>query len=237
MIVFNRILTVLMLLILIPIFTVALIVPREAIELLQSGLDELYVWIDASPSGLQMLIRVLAAVAVNTLLVVLLYLELRRPAATSVRVRNAKGSEAKIAIESVSDRLVFHLDRLPGVLDVEPTVTPHRRGVNVRLDIEMAADEDVPACIDEVTAITRRVIEQDMGLRLKGKPMLRLRTVDYPGSPSVVMGDDSWQDQTDTDLELGQSALIEDETAALPITDSDVEDAQADEPEPGVKPI
>jgi len=237
MIVFNRIVTTLVLLALIPIVTVALIVPREAIELLQNGLEELHTLIDASPSGLQMLIRVLVAVAVDALLVVFLYLELRRPSATSVRVRRAGGSEAKIAIDSVSDRLVYHLDRLPGVLDVEATVTPHRRGVGVLLEIRMAADEDVPACIDEITAITRQVIEQDMGLKLRGKPKLDLRAVDYPGSPSGAWDDGSWRDQAETDLDSSHLVLIEDQAAEIPATDSDIEDSQADEPEPGVEAV
>jgi hypothetical protein len=95
-------------------------------------------------------------------------------------VRQVKGGEAQIAINSVVGQLEYHLDPLPGVLDVKPNVIAQRGGVGVELEVEMAADANMPANIEEISAIARRVVEEEMGLKLKGKPKLNLRTVPSP---------------------------------------------------------
>jgi hypothetical protein len=234
---FNRIVTTLLLLILIPIVTVALLAPREAIEQVQIGLEHLHGLIDSSPSGLQMLIRVVAALLIDVLLVLVLYLELRRPSPTSVRVQRARGSEAQIALDSVSDRLVYHVDRLSGVLNVVPVVTPHRGGVRILLEIDMAADEDVPACIDEVVEVTRRVVEQDMGLKLKGKPKLNLRTIPRPGSVSsgATRDADERQLPTDSVSEPNHQVSSDDAWAQSYNMESELEDTQTDDAGPIVE--
>jgi len=177
---FNRIVITLLLLALIPIVTVALIVPQEAVDLLQEGLDRIEGRLGTSVSTGELMIRVGLALVIGVVLVFLLYLELRRPAKYGVPVRQVKGGEAQIAINSVVGQLEYHLDPLPGVLDVKPNVVAQRGGVGVELEIEMAADANMPANIEEISAIARRVVEEEMGLKLKGKPKLNLRTVPAP---------------------------------------------------------
>jgi hypothetical protein len=128
----------------------------------------------------ELMIRVGLALVIGFILVFLLYLELRRPAKYGVPVRQVKGGEAQIAINSVVGQLEYHLDPLPGVLDVKPNVVAQRGGVGVELEVEMAADANMPANIEEISAIARRVVEEEMGLKLKGKPKLNLRTVPSP---------------------------------------------------------
>ena len=55
---FNRVVTTLLLLALIPVVTIALIAPREAIQVLIDVLDQIESQFDPSPSTLQMLLRV-----------------------------------------------------------------------------------------------------------------------------------------------------------------------------------
>ena len=69
MTVFNRVVTILLLLALIPIVTVSLIAPGEAIELLRDVLDQIDAQLDASPSAVEMLIRVVLALLIDGLLV------------------------------------------------------------------------------------------------------------------------------------------------------------------------
>jgi hypothetical protein len=206
---FNRVVVTLLLLALIPIVTVGLIVPEEGIQLLRDLLDEIDSRLDPSPSTLQTLIVVVLALVIDVMLVILLYLELRRPAPASVPVRRVEGGEAQIAIESVVSRVGYQVDRLPGVLAVTPTVIPRRGGVEVVLDIEMAANGNLSTNIEEISAVTRRVIEEDMGLKLKGKPKLNLRTVEYPGPAPVEEIQGPFVptfDEAPSDEELGVSA-------------------------------
>jgi hypothetical protein len=177
---FNRIVVTLLLLALIPIITVAFIVPQEAIDLVQEGLDRIEGQLGTSVSTQELMIRVGLALLIAVVLIFLLYLELRRRPRHSVPVRQVKGGEAQIAIDSVIAQLEYQLDPLPGVLDVKPDVIPSRGGVEVALEVEMAADANMAANIEELSAIARRVVEEEMGLKLKGKPKLKLRTVPSP---------------------------------------------------------
>ena len=177
---FNKIVVTLLLLALIPIITIGLIVPREAVELLGDTFDDLESQLDPSVSGVWLLLRVVLAVLVDGLLVILLYLEVRRAVAFGVPVRQVEGGEAEIEVNGIAAQLTYHLDSLPGVLDVKPTVIPRRRGVEVALEVEMAADLNLPANVEQISMVTRRVIEGELGLQLNGKPKLKLRTVPFP---------------------------------------------------------
>lgn len=183
---FNRIIATLVFLVLIPVITVGLIVPREAIELVRDWINQLDDQLNPSVSVGWLVLRVGLALAVDGLLIFLLYLQLRRPVERAVSVPRIKGGEAQIAIDSVVDRLRYHVDGLPGVLDVMPKIVPHRRGVEVTLEIEMAADVNMPTSIEEISAVARQVIEEEMGLSLKGKPKLHLRTVAFPERAASV---------------------------------------------------
>jgi hypothetical protein len=180
MIVFNKVVTTLVLLILIPVVTVVLIVPREAVQVLNDWFTQLEDQLSPTVSTAALIVRVVIALLLDALLVLLLYLEVRRPSKQAVKVQQVSGGEAQLAVESIVERLTYHIDPLPGVLDVSPTVVPHRRGVEVTLDIEMAADASVPENLESVSDTVRQVIEQEMGLKLSGKPKLNLRTVLYP---------------------------------------------------------
>lgn len=177
---FNRIVVILLLLSLIPVITIGLIVPRETVQVLLDGLDDLHSQLDTSVSTAELVIRIVLALVIDSVLVVLLYLQVRRRPGFGVPVQQAQEGEAEIAVDSITDRLVYHLDPLPGVLNVGPKITPHRGGVEVTLDVEMAVDVDMPANIDEISTVTRQVIEDELGLKLRGKPKLNLRTVLFP---------------------------------------------------------
>jgi hypothetical protein len=177
---FNRIVVIFLLLALIPIITVGLIVPREAVQLLRDGLDQFEGQLGASVSTGRLVVSVGLALLIDGLLIFLLYLQVRRPGQRTVPVQQVKGGQAQVAVSSIVDRLVYRLDRLPEVLQVKPKVSGHRRGVEVVLDVETAAKVNMPAMVEEISALTRRVVEDELGLRLKGKPRLNLRAVSYP---------------------------------------------------------
>jgi hypothetical protein len=223
---FNRVVTTLLLLALIPVVTIALIAPREAIQVLIDVLDQIESQFDPSPSALQMLLRVGLALAVDAFLVLLVYLQLRRSPESRVRVWQVEGGEAQIAVDSVVSRLGYQIDRLPGVLDVTPTVTPRRRGVEVVLDIEMAAGSNIPANIEEISAVTRSVIEDDMGLKLKGKPKINLRTVEYPEVDAQIPAFKAVDDTPSTE----RPVRSDDEDSALDHAEREPKVGEGDEP-------
>jgi hypothetical protein len=182
--IFNRIVVTLLLLALIPIITVGLIVPAEAVQLLQDMLDDADSGVDGSPSVVQLALRGGLALLIDAVLVFMLYLEVRRRRGVRVvPVRAAGGGKAHVAVDSIVSRLEYHVDRLPGVLGATIKVSGHRRGVEVLLDVETVADVYLPTIIEEISSATRQVVEEEMGLKLKGKPKINLHPVAYPPAP------------------------------------------------------
>lgn len=185
--IFNRIVVTLLLLALIPIITVGLIVPAEAVQLLQDMLDDADSGVDGSPSVVQLALRGGLALLIDAVLVFMLYLEVRRRRGVRVvPVRAVGGGKAHVAVDSIVSRLEYHVDRLPGVLGAKIKVTGRRKGVEAQLDVETVADVYLPTIIEEISSATRQVVEEEMGLKLKGKPKINLHPVAYPPVPAAM---------------------------------------------------
>ena len=186
---FNRIVVTLLLLALIPILTVVLIVPHEAIQVVGDWIDDMDARVDDSVSTGRLLIGGVIAVLVDALLVFLIYLQVRRSSKKAVPVHKIKGGEAQVAVSSIVERLEYSVDRLNGILSVQPKISPQRRGVAVALDVEITSEVDMTSKIEEVSNVVRQVVEDEMGLKLRGKPKLNLMAVTYP-EPLPLSGPD-----------------------------------------------
>lgn len=113
----------------------------------------------------------LAGVLVMLICGLVLLLEVRRPRrAKYVVVDRVAGGEARILVESISRRLNYEVDLLQDVSEVKSEVVAKGRGLRVNLDMLMSPDVDIPMKTDEVIETARRVIEEQMGLKLSGKP-------------------------------------------------------------------
>ncbi|MGC8839809.1 MAG: hypothetical protein ACP5UM_15530, partial [Anaerolineae bacterium] len=92
-----------------------------------------------------------------------------RPAKYVV-VDRVTGGEARILADSISRRLNYEVDLLQDVSDAKAEVVAKGRGLKVNLKVLMSPDTDIPMKTEEVIETVRRVIEEQMGLRLAGKP-------------------------------------------------------------------
>lgn len=116
----------------------------------------------------------------------LLWLELRRPYGKVVRVQKVSGDEAKVTTDSIARRLEYNIDQLAEVISVKPKVMARGKGVQIRLDVETSPEVDVPAKTEEISKVTREVIEERMGLKLSGKLEINIKHAPYPKDWSVV---------------------------------------------------
>ncbi len=181
---FNKVVVALLLLALIPVCTIGLIVPREALELLQEGIDTLLERVDGSPSIWQLVLSGLLALLIDVVLIALLYFQFRRTDRTTVRVSQVAGGEAEIMLDALANRLKYYIDLLSDVLDVEPRIAARGKSVEVTVDVETATHVDLPAKAEEISNVIRRVVEE-LGLQLKGAPKLRLSIAPYPEAPTA----------------------------------------------------
>ena len=178
----NRLIIVLLILVIIILVAVVVIVPKEAFELGRQAFDaagsytsawEGYNWALFATG------RVIIGGAVVLILLLVLWLELRRPRKKTVRVQKTSGGEAHIAIDSVAQRLAYNIDQLPDVIKVSPRITSKSRGMDIDLVLETSPDVDVPMKTEEVMQVTKEVVEDRMGLRL-GKVTVKSKHAPYP---------------------------------------------------------
>ena len=179
----NRLILILLVLLLIVVVAVVMIVPQQSLRLAGATFD----WLaqgaaDYMKSGDRLLFaggRVIAGGVIIFVLLVLLWLELRRPRKKAIRAQKLAGGEALIATDSIEQRLAYNIDQLPDVVRVQPHVTGRLRGVDVDLLLETSPDIDIPMKTEEVLEMTRQVITERMGLKL-GKVQVKIKHAPYP---------------------------------------------------------
>lgn len=169
--IFNRIVVVLLLVVVILACATAIVLPRQTFVVLQDlvyGLDS-YTANFAGWALMAGALLVLIAVCV-----VLLWMEFRRKVYKTVRVEKISGGEARVAIESVAQRVQYNLDQLPQVLSVKPRITARGKKMDILLDVETTQDVNIPAKTEKLSQLTRSVIQEQMGLTL-GKVLVTVR--------------------------------------------------------------
>lgn len=89
-------------------------------------------------------------------------------------IHTVDGSSAELDTNSIGRRLEWHLEQVAEINNVIPIVKARGGAVDIRLEIEVAPESEIPMKTDEVVILTRNVIEEDIGLRL-GKLDVHLR--------------------------------------------------------------
>jgi hypothetical protein len=180
--VFNRLIVILLLLALIALTVFVVIQPSWSLRLVEATADVLHQdtldYMDADPlffAGA----RVVIGGAVIIVCLLIIWLEVRKPRKKTIRAQKMAGGEARIATESIEQRLAYNIDQLPDVIKVSPQITGKSRGVDVDLLLETSPEIDVPMKTEEVMQVTREVIVERMGLKL-GKVQVRIKHAPYP---------------------------------------------------------
>ena len=177
---FNRILVVLALVIAIPLCTLVFVVPIPVLETvgesllaLASSLNQME-WFVRAPVG------VLLAVISLVICIFMLMMEFRRPKAKSVRLQSVSGGQVEVSLKTITDRITYDVDQLPGVLKTKPTAYAKKGGVAVEVDVNVAGDIDVPARAAQIVEVVRRAVEQRVGIKLAQPPKVKVQAATSP---------------------------------------------------------
>ncbi|WP_376789476.1 hypothetical protein [Thermoflexus sp.] len=175
----NRVIVVLMLLMAIPLCSVVLITPVELAQLIQSTARTVIETLSQIRPEIRYGMGILLALVLDALLILWLLFEVRPPRRI-IRVPTVSGAIVAVAVDSIRERLKYHLDQLADVIEVYPRVIPHREGLRVELDVLTTPEVEIPSKAQEILQMTRMVVEDKMGLRLYGQPVVRIRHAPYP---------------------------------------------------------
>ncbi len=174
--IFNRVLVVILLILIILFSAAAIVLPSQSFEAwmnLVTNLD------NYASDFTGWVIMTLVLLAVIVLCLALLWLEFRRKVQKTVRVEQISGGEAQVAVASVAQRLQYHLDQLPQVLSTKPKVTAKGKKVSLDIQVQTVQNVNIPSKTEEITQVTRQVVEEQMGLRL-GKVIITVRHAPPP---------------------------------------------------------
>jgi hypothetical protein len=179
----NRVWAVLMLLVAIPLCTILLVFPMPVLEAIGAQSTALLDFVSRLQWYVRVSLGILFALALDVIFILLIVLELRRSTPKAIRVKQTAGGEVKVGVGSIADRLKYEIDQLSSVLRTKPKVLAKRGGVVLELDVETAAEIDVPAKAAQIVETARQVVEEKMGLKLARPPKVNLRAVPYPSTP------------------------------------------------------
>ncbi len=114
------------------------------------------------------------------LMIVLFILEVRRPRRKFVRIRTKSGGKAQLGVESVMQSLEYRIDELAGVRKVHPRIISHGRDVEVIVDLDTSPSVNVPVLTDQVVDLCHSIVEEQLGVKIRGKVVVNVRHEPYP---------------------------------------------------------
>jgi hypothetical protein len=161
--IFNRVVMVLLLLLALVVSVLFTIIPVRLLNVVKNAITPLAQSVQKTP-----IVFVLVGIGFILLWFLLLVLELWRPPRRTVRVEKVSGGQAEMTVDAIAQRVVYRVDQLADVVKVTPRIRAGRSGVDIDLDLETTPDIDVLAKTEEVCAVVKDVIEERMGVRLKG---------------------------------------------------------------------
>jgi uncharacterized alkaline shock family protein YloU len=185
--IFNRIVTILLILVAFFVVTIGLFVPAESLAVIRGTADNTLNTMNRIRPEFILLVRVLlvlCAMFLDILLVGLLVREVRGPAKHTLRVQKVGGGEVAVTAESLVERLQYQIDQLADVVGVKARVAPRGGGVDVEVNLQTSADVNVPEKAEQVLEVTRQVVEDKMGLKLARKPRVNVHAMPTPGVPA-----------------------------------------------------
>lgn len=158
---FNKIVTIIGLLLAFVLLPVIAAIPADIIRVVRDIGFSIESWL--SP-GAHLLV---AAVAVVLWLVTLALLWLEfRPARTVIKVAAVEGGEATVTAYSVARHLEQSLTSIPAVREVRAWVRQEREGVAANLSLSTGPDVNVPSVTAAAISLARGVLENHIGARV-----------------------------------------------------------------------
>jgi hypothetical protein len=164
---FNRIFTIVSLLVLSVLVLGALFIPASMLIPLLTNL------IAALPTDASL--RALIALVFLVIVVFVLWLELRRPGARTVEVVRSTGGRIRITTAHVEQRIAETVDAMSGVIQTKVHIQERDNAVIARIDVVAAQNLDLVTKGEDVAAKIREVVQDELGLKLAGKPQITIK--------------------------------------------------------------
>ena len=118
--------------------------------------------------------------AILLLLLVLLYLEIRKTQHKAVRIQTQDGGNARLDISSVAQSVEYRVDELAGVRKVKTRITSRGKDVDVAVDLDTSPSVNIPVLTDQIIGLCRDIVETQLGIKIHGPVKVNIRHEPYP---------------------------------------------------------
>lgn len=187
----NRIMMVLAILLGLFVVLFVMIRPIDAVDLVRTNLD---FFAQSLFDDQSFLIFLAATGALEFVLLILFWLELRRPRRKTVRIKTKGGGTAQLGVQSVAQSLEYRIDELAGVRKVRPSITSRGRDIRVAIDLDTSPSVNIPVLTDQIMDLCHDIVERQLGVKIHGKVKINVRHEPYPRGtmpPTAPMGEEA----------------------------------------------
>jgi hypothetical protein len=183
---FNRVFVVAALIALIIAGTITLVSPALTLSLIRNAADSMRAGPFAGFTDVgRVITRFILAIVWIALIGALLWLELRRPGSRTVEIaRYTGGNTIRISTDAVAEKIKEEVCAVAGVIDAKVRAIGRNRAVELQLDVSAAKDVDLVAKAEEIATLTRRIAQDELGLKLTGKPQVAIKA--KQGKPAQI---------------------------------------------------
>ena len=172
---FNRIFTIVALVILMILGAATLQVPQLLADLVL-GIGESINGVSGGTPVAQWSVRILLTLVYVGLVALLLWAELRQSGVRSILVMRSTGNgKLRVSIRAIQDRVKEAVNGLSGVISTDITVNARKNALAIKLDVLTSHGTDLVLKGEEVVGTVRNVVQEQLGLKLFAKPDVTLK--------------------------------------------------------------
>jgi len=195
--VFNKIVVIIDIIAMIALLVLMLLSPLQIISIAQYNLGLLS---DAMTTNPFWTWYVVGSIVVAVILLIIFLMEIWPRAKKSVRIRAQGRGNARISLKSVQQTLEYRVSELEGVNSVAPKFKTRGKDLAVTLVVDAAPGVNIPALSDQIIDLSVRILEGELGLKLKGRMNLDINSAPVraggvsmrqPVAPAVASPPDS----------------------------------------------
>jgi hypothetical protein len=229
---FNRIFVIITLAALLVAGAVTLISPGFVLNLMQSTADNIRVNVFAGFTDVgRVITRITLAIGWIMLIGLILWRELRRTSSRTIEVARYTGGNAiRISTGAVAEKVQDAVNAIGGVIDARVKATGRERAVEIRLDVTATKETDLVSKAEEIAIVTRQVVQDQLGLKLSGKPQVAIQAKD--AKPSKIKAVKRNVPALSDSTAEAQEVSPVDEMPALPEPDNDANSNSSQSPAP-----
>lgn len=173
---FNRVFVIITLIVLLAAGVITLLSPAFTLGLMQNTANNIRAGFFGGYSDTGRIIaRVMLAIGWAMLFGFLLWTQLRRSSSRIEVARYTGGNSIRISTSAVAEKVQDAVNAVGGVIDAKVKATGRERAVEIKLDVTATKDTDLVSKAEEIAIVTRQVVQDQLGLKLSGKPQVSIR--------------------------------------------------------------